>query len=153
MSRHRRKNGELRPSVRRAGIIARQTKALELRVSGHTFDEIAEAVGYSNRGVAYQAVCRALIETQRPAADELRTLLSARYDALLRAVWPVALDGDPKAVTAARQVVDSMVKLHIPMRVEATVTQQSETDVALRNLVDELERRASGNRIATTKES
>lgn len=125
-----------------AQLAARQRAALELRITGATFDQIADQLGMANRSVAWKAVTRGLTETQRPAAEELRTLLTLRYEALLLAAWPLASAGDVPAINAARRIVDSLVKLHIPIRIEGTITQQSETDAALHDLVAELDRRA-----------
>lgn len=134
-----------RPTGHNADMADRQRKAMDLRIAGATLEQIAQQLGYADASGAYRAICRGLVETQRPAADELRELESRRLDRLLLAVWQQALAGDLKAVETARRLLDQRARLwglNMPVKVDATVTQRTETDAALQALVDELERRA-----------
>lgn len=133
-----------RPTPLNAAQAEKQRKALQLRIAGATFAEIAAQLGYADESGAYRLVDRALIETQRPPAEELRTLLTMRYERLLLALWPKATAGDVPSINAARRIVDSLAKLHLPIRFEGTVTQQTEADAAIAALVAELDRRAIG---------
>lgn len=70
----------------------RQAKALDLRIQGHNFREIADrlnvtvatAHGYVTAGLAE------LAEHQHAKATELRAAEIARLDALMRSLWPLA---------------------------------------------------------------
>lgn len=75
----------------------KRTRAVELLAQGNNYDQIAQAVGYSNRGSAHRAVRKALAEREIEAIDGLRGLRAlelARLDALHAAHWHAALDGD-----------------------------------------------------------
>lgn len=60
----------------------RDAEAAQLRASGKTYDQIADALGFSDRSLARRAVERALAATVREPADELRQLELIRLDAL-----------------------------------------------------------------------
>ena len=64
----------------RLRTLDRDRQALQLRLRGLTFDEIAKVLGYSDRGGAFQGVSRALKESLREPADKLRELEGQRYD-------------------------------------------------------------------------
>jgi hypothetical protein len=70
----------------------REAEALKLRRSGHTYDEIATAVGFANRGAAHKAVHRALQATIQGPADDLRAMELERLEEAFRTVWPLAID-------------------------------------------------------------
>lgn len=78
----------------RAHSLIKRTHAVELLAQGYNYDEIARAVGFTNRGSAHRAVTKALIARQIEAIDELRALELDRLDALHAAHWRAALDGD-----------------------------------------------------------
>jgi uncharacterized small protein (DUF1192 family) len=60
----------------------RDAEAAQLRAEGKTYDQIAEALDFSDRSLARRAVERALAATVREPADELRQLELIRLDAL-----------------------------------------------------------------------
>lgn len=119
--------GKRRPTPNNAALADKERQALDLRLAGARFADIADKLGYANESGAYKAVQRALTSTLQPAADELREVESARLERLLLAVWPAALDGDAKAIAQARGLIDQRCKLlglNAPARVDvdATVT-------------------------------
>jgi DNA-binding NarL/FixJ family response regulator len=62
-------NSRTRATPHRIALAERERDALELRKAGKTFDEIAETLGYSERGSASKAVSRALAATIQHLAD------------------------------------------------------------------------------------
>src|SRR5262249_35629054 len=76
----------------------RQTEALRLRQSGHTFAEIAAALGYSDPACARDAVLAALRDNVTEPNAEMRSLELARLDTLHGALWTKALGGDLGAI-------------------------------------------------------
>lgn len=86
-------------------------RALELRVQGLTWQQIADQTGYSNRGNAYQAAMKHLKDIPREAAEEAREMELQRLDSLQNAVWRDAMTGDVKAVERALKVVQERSKL------------------------------------------
>ena len=91
----------------------RDTKALELRRAGATFDRIAAQLGFANRGSAKKAYDRALKATGGPEVDRFaaREQEVDRLDRLLTAVWPKAMKGELDSVREARQI--SRLRIHL----------------------------------------
>lgn len=68
-----------------------EIRAVQLRMAGMTFTEIANALGYSNRGGAHKAVSRALKKWGWNTVDEYRQIELQRLDALTTRYWPAAM--------------------------------------------------------------
>jgi hypothetical protein len=64
--------------------------------------QVADELGYANRGTVYRIVHQALARDTREAVEELQELEGARPDALQVALWDAAMQGD---VTAAGEIV------------------------------------------------
>lgn len=87
----------MKPQRRDAAAAARAAKAMQLRILGYGYAQIAEQCGYASKGVAHHAVQRELARTVREPADDLRQLEAERLDALTRTFLPKALKGDSQA--------------------------------------------------------
>ncbi len=83
----------------------RKARAVELAIAGRTYDQIAAEVGYANRGTAYKVVQAALGARTVAGVDALRSVESARLDALQASLWPAAMAGDVSAVQAIVKIV------------------------------------------------
>ena len=108
-------------SPRRISAREKQAKALKLRLAGATFQEIADKVGYAGRQSAQKAVTKAMQDTIQEPADELRRLEMMRLDRLQLAVWPAAMRGDVKAVTAVLRIMvrrSNLLGLDAPRRLD-----------------------------------
>lgn len=103
--------GEPMASVNRLRAAERQRQALELRRAGHSFPTIARHLGYRAASGAYAAVLAGLRATLREPADALRELEAQRCDQLQAAVWPAALQGEPRAVLACLKVMERRARL------------------------------------------
>jgi hypothetical protein len=90
---------EAKTSARRISADERRRKALQMRLAGATYEQIARApIGpndpspmYSSRKRAHEAVSTALKEIQdenKGNAEELRTLELARLEAMTMSLWP-----------------------------------------------------------------
>ena len=88
----------------------RRTRAVELAVGGHSYQDVADIMGYANRGTVYRIIHEALKARQVTSIDEVRELEAARLDALQSAVWPDAMDGDPGAVQAVLRIMGRRAK-------------------------------------------
>lgn len=104
--------------------LERQRRALELKIAGATYREIAAALGYGDGSAAYKAVqAGKRLGFVEPAA-ELRQIESDRLDRLQRAVWTNAVKGDLPAVNAALKISDQRAKLlglNAPQRTDVTI--------------------------------
>jgi|tagenome__1003787_1003787.scaffolds.fasta_scaffold20936992_4 hypothetical protein len=90
----------------------RAAQALELHLAGATYERIAGALGYANRGGAFKAVQAAL--AARPAAPEQSEVVQvklARMDALLTGLWPAARRGDVAAVDRVLKIGERRTQL------------------------------------------
>jgi hypothetical protein len=72
-------------------------RALQLHLAGATYQAIADALGYANRGGAHKAVQEAL-EDLAPDIQPHEATKIARIDAMLQGLWPKAVKGDVAAV-------------------------------------------------------
>jgi len=80
---------------------AKDAKAVELRGRGHTYAEVAKALGMSHASAARKAVERALVATVAEPCEELRRLELAKLDALSAPAWAI-LDTQHPVVSAGR---------------------------------------------------
>lgn len=80
----------MRATPDNAGAKIRARKALELRAEGKSYQEIADLLGYSNRGTAYRTIHRALAHEVTAPARELINLELQRLDAIQEAHWAIA---------------------------------------------------------------
>jgi hypothetical protein len=104
------KEGNAR-QTRKFTAAERKRRALELRRAGASYEQIADQIGYANRGGAHKAVTSALKTAVQEQADELRTLECERLDRLLLAVWKAAIDGDLKAIDRALRIQEQRARL------------------------------------------
>jgi len=91
---------------------SRRVRAVELKTSGYTYTQVADELGYSSRGTAYNIVAKALREQTTEAVADLRHLENARLDALQAALWNAAMTGDISAVVAVVKIVQARVHLN-----------------------------------------
>ena len=108
-----------------AEVAARRVQLIRLRRQGISFDDPRVlALGYSSPGHASKDLIRALTQRRDEQAAEIsvyRQEENERLDALLEAVWPDALTGDPRAIETALKISDRRAKLNgldAPVRTE-----------------------------------
>lgn len=116
--------------VRGATTAQRDAEAVRLRADGHTYEQIAQQLGYSDRSRARRAIEAALTASLREPADELRQMELIRLDSLwLEAVKVlhathvtvsngrvvmVERDGEPEPVpddAPVLQAIDRLLKI------------------------------------------
>ena len=90
--------GEPLTSVRRLNARDKAVQALVLRKEGHTYDAIAQQVGFRTRQAAYNAVIRLLRKTAQEPADELRKLELDRLTEIINVLWPKVIAVDMQAI-------------------------------------------------------
>lgn len=94
---------------------AKQAKALQLRIAGHSYDTIAHQLGYTNPQAASTAVNRALSKQASENLKDFVKLQKRRYNYLLAGVFRTALDKDDDkqiaALNAVLSVMDNMNKV------------------------------------------
>ena len=108
-------------------VAERRRAAVQLRIAGHSWYEIAQQLGYDSKASAYTDVRRALEKAVRDLSIPLevhRELMLQRLDAMLNALWPNVLAGDTKAIDAAGRLLDRYMRLlglEAPQRHELTL--------------------------------
>jgi hypothetical protein len=79
----------------------REVQAMQLRATGATYEQIADALGYTQRDGAYKAVVRGIRregEEYHESIEFARSLSLNRLDELLFAIYPAAKSGDRGAI-------------------------------------------------------
>ncbi len=110
---------------KRVRLTERKRRALELRLQGLSFFEIAQKVGYASPSGAYEAVKTALDSAVVDAAGEFRKVHVARLEALLEGIWSAARGGNLGAVDRALKVLEREAKL-LGLDLPAQPAEQSE---------------------------
>lgn len=83
---------------------ARHMRAIELRIGGASFEQIARSLGYANKGAAYKAVHAGMTEQRREKSNLLRKIENARLDRLWLAMFPLAQRGDMRAASVCVRI-------------------------------------------------
>ncbi len=99
---------------RRIEAKERALKALELRKKGVRYEQIAQQLGYSNRGSAHKAVMKELNLLAKECLEEaskVRDLELQRLDDLFLAAWKAIANGSESAIDRALRVSESRRKL------------------------------------------
>jgi len=90
---------------------ARNTaETLQMRSQGLTYREIGHQLGI-DASTAQRRVKKALSEIPFESVQDLRTLEGDRLDALMSALWPMAMVGNTQAVRAVLSVMDRRARL------------------------------------------
>lgn len=89
---------------------ARRTKAVRLRMSGATYDQIAKQCGYTDKSTARKAVMRSLVAVEAESVSELRLLENARLDSDEMVLRTIIANGSNKAADRIR-AIDSRLRL------------------------------------------
>ena len=101
----------------------RDAEAAKLRVRGHTYQQIADRLGFASPGAAHDAVSRSLAESVRLPLEQQRELALNQLDQLACAAWNIvqerhcvvsagkvmSLDGEP--LSDPRPVLDAVAVL------------------------------------------
>jgi DNA-binding CsgD family transcriptional regulator len=89
----------------------RRSRALRLLSDGMTYQQVADQLGYANRGTVHRLVARSMAAQQVEDVARLRHLEASRLDALQVVVWDAAIAGDLTAVRVATNIIKTRIKL------------------------------------------
>jgi transposase-like protein len=95
----------------RALAAERRSRAVEMALTGSSYQAIADQLGYANRGTVYRLSKNAVENRQAETIDELRQLEVERLDALQVAIWDDATNGDVRAVAAVVRIMHLRAKI------------------------------------------
>ena len=102
---------------------AHRAQALQLRMGGASYSEIAAQMGSSSAATAFKQVRAALREMLQEPADAVREMELARYDRLMAAHWPAALRGDIQASAMVLRIMErraALLGLDAPKKIDLT---------------------------------
>ena len=100
--------GESKLSPRRIDAQQKQQQAMELRMAGRTWQEIADHLGYASHTGAYEAVKVALSRSNHEAAEDYRSLTIGRLTKILQIHWPLMLQADNNSTRLCLQTIKDM---------------------------------------------
>ena len=90
---------------------ARRTRAVELVAQGMNYQQVADELGYANRGTVHRIVHRALASDTAEAVHSLKQIESARLDAMQAALWDKAMQGDIEAAQVVLRIITARARL------------------------------------------
>jgi hypothetical protein len=103
--------GESKLSPRRINAVTKQRQALELRMAGRTWQEIANTLGYANHSGAFHAVKTALQSSLQAPAQHYRDLTLERLTKILQVHWPLMLQADGNSTRLCLQTIKEIREL------------------------------------------
>ena len=89
----------------------RRQRAIELKAQGRTYQQVADELGYANRGTVCRLVNQALATRVDQTAEEYLTYECDRLNALQASLWDRAMSGDVRAVQAVLRIIDARCRL------------------------------------------
>lgn len=129
--------------ARTATVEERRAHLIRMRVARIPYSQIVEELGYSSEPVArkdFTVACRAARALEVEAAEDRRYIEGLGYDLLETVYMPKALDGDQKSAELVLKIKAERRKLlgiDAPVQIEATITEVTQQDVAIRQLLAE----------------
>lgn len=89
----------------------RAARALELRMEGMKFDDIANELGYNSKQAAFDAVSRELKAITREPAEEVLRLDLERLDRMWGIHYLNAQAGDAQALASCMRIMERRARL------------------------------------------
>ncbi|WP_299442285.1 hypothetical protein [uncultured Phycicoccus sp.] len=80
-------------------------------LAGHSYQKVADDLGYANRGTVHRIVHTALARHEAENVEDFRALELARLDHLQAAFFPAATSGDVKAAEVVLKVMAARCRL------------------------------------------
>jgi hypothetical protein len=100
-----------RRQLKRKEAMLRRAKALNLRIAGGTYQQIADALGYKNRDGAFRAIDTALRDIPRESAERLKVLELDRLDKMQAILAKQVNEGHLGAVDRWLKIMEHRAKL------------------------------------------
>lgn len=88
----------------------KRQQALDLRAAGATYEQIAQQLGYANKGGAWKAVEALLAQTRAEKAEQVMELELHRLDQMQLGLWAQARAGNNQAVDRVLKIMDRRAK-------------------------------------------
>lgn len=137
--------GELPPPVPKGAPIDLRIQAVRMKADGYSYAGIARALNRNEKTI-HEWVDSALEAIMAPDIARLRALEGIRLDSYLTKLKPRIDRGDDKAINAAIRISERRSKLYgldAPVRVDAHITEDDQTDLELVDLINTARAEAS----------
>lgn len=123
----------------------RDWQCVKLRLDGVDWPTVVERLGYSSTGHAHDRFVAFMRQYPQDDVVELRELELARLDKKCRELEPRCAQGDPRAVEVWNKLSERRSKLKgldMPERREVTVISDDVVEKSIRELREEMDRKA-----------
>lgn len=103
----------------------RRIEMFRRRRAGESMTSIAASLGISRATLSkdFTRAYKSYLEEEKGEADVWRRFQTDRYEELLAAVWPEAIDGDVRANEQASKLIDKLCRLNgwdVPVKAEVS---------------------------------
>jgi hypothetical protein len=132
-------------AARRTALAQRRAQAIEMKLAGMNYRQIAEKLGYSSPTGVSTDVKRAFEQAVIDREHHIDVLIEEQIqilDRMRRAAWPAALKGDTRSIDIVLKCVDRATKL-LRLTPESQVNVQVFTVDAIERRIKELDRQIS----------
>lgn len=133
---------ESRNLAKRAALAQRRAQAIEMKLAGMTYRQIADKLGYANTGTVSNDINRAFEQAVIDREHHIDVLIEEQIqilDRMRRAAWPAAIKGDTRSIDIVLKCVDRATKL-LRLTPEAQVNVQVFTVDSIERRIKELDR-------------
>lgn len=133
---------ESRNPAKRAALAQRRAQAIEMKLAGFTYKQIADRLGYSNQSNVTNDINRAFEQAVIDREHHVDVLIEEQIqilDRMRRAAWPAAIKGDTRSIDIVLKCVDRATKL-LRLTPEAQVNVQVFTVDSIERRIKELDR-------------
>lgn len=121
-------------------VLQKETQVVNLRRQGHTWDQIAQIVGYKDPSGAHSAYMRASARVVAEDVEAIRQIETQRLDMLQSAYWIQAMSGDVPSGLQVLRIMERRSKLlgldqPVRQQVEVTTYDPANIDAEVAKLV------------------
>jgi len=110
MGGHGQMGNSAKRDAKKVDINERRKIALEARISGLSYQAIADKLGYSDKTLVRRDVVNGIKEIVREPAEEVLRIELARLDEMHAGCWEAAKSGDVQALDRALKIQDRRAK-------------------------------------------
>jgi hypothetical protein len=133
------------PLAKRAFAAQRRAQAIEYKLAGMSYPQIADKLNYSGPAHAARDICDAFEQAVIDRDHNVDVMIEEQIqilDRMRRSAWPAAVKGDTRSIDIVLKCVDRAVKL-LRLSPEAQVNVQVFTVDAIERRINELDRQIS----------
>ena len=119
------------PTDKALEVARRRKQAIELRLAGLQWADIAEQLGYTGKASAQKDVKRAIAGVTADAAQDYVNEEVARLDRMLAGLWPQARAGHLGAIDRVVKIMQER-RVYLPLTASADIPLSADGSIVLR---------------------